>query len=151
MDLYKFAVESNEIEGIHCERQHLNHAAALEKFLALPKLSVDAVCEFVKSIEPDSRLRTGHMGRVWIGGREAPSFEVVHERLPILIDAVNGGSWGPGYLHKEYEWLHPFIDGNGRSGRAIWLWQKVKFEKYNGQYGFLQMYYYDTLSTGVTQ
>jgi Fic family protein len=59
----------------------------------------------------------------------------------------------PYQIHHEYETLHPFIDGNGRSGRALWAWQMVHDEKKNLGVqalglGFLHLFYYPTLSAG---
>ena len=36
---------------------------------------------------------------------------------------------------------HPFTDGNGRSGRALWLWQMNN----HAPFGFLHTFYYQTL------
>ncbi len=44
-------------------------------------------------------------------------------------------------VHIAYEHLHPFTDGNGRSGRMLWAWQLQRFPL-----GFLHTFYYQTLS-----
>ena len=142
--LLKFATESNKIERIYVERRHLQHAAALKKLLALEELRLEDLQEFVTSIQPDARLRTASYHRVWIGGREAPPASESLPALMGLLDNINKGLVSPLEAHKQYEYLHPFIDGNGRSGRAIWLWQQAK-QGYDGRYLFLQMYYYSTL------
>ncbi|HEX3098242.1 MAG TPA: Fic family protein, partial [Usitatibacter sp.] len=36
------------------------------------------------------------------------------ELSPVLSSAV---------LHYQFEWIHPFADGNGRTGRALALWE----------------------------
>lgn len=51
-------------------------------------------------------------------------------------------------FHKEYESLHPFTDGNGRSGRAILYWQLKRIYRENLldlTHGFLQRFYYWSL------
>jgi Fic family protein len=36
------------------------------------------------------------------------------ELSPVLSSAI---------LHYQFEWIHPFADGNGRAGRALALWE----------------------------
>ena len=36
------------------------------------------------------------------------------ELSPVLSSAI---------LHYQFEWIHPFADGNGRTGRALALWE----------------------------
>ena len=47
---------------------------------------------------------------------------------------------GPFYAHKWFEALHPFTDGNGRTGRLYWLWLMK-----DAPLGFLHTWYYQSL------
>jgi Fic family protein len=47
--------------------------------------------------------------------------------------------------HVRFEKIHPFQDGNGRIGRAIWL-KKALNEGYDYRISFLHKFYYQTLS-----
>ena len=63
----------------------------------------------------------------------------------ILADAVDECS-SAYVLHCRYESLHPFTDGNGRSGRALWLWMMGGIEE--APLGFLHTWYYQSLEAG---
>ena len=52
-------------------------------------------------------------------------------------------------FHIQFENLHPFTDGNGRTGRAIWWAQMCLLNKEHRldlPLSFLQKFYYETLS-----
>ena len=71
----------------------------------------------------------------------------MYDRLHTLLLSINEGNYNSWEAHVEYETLHPFSDGNGRSGRAIWCWQRHNQEhsKRFRLIGFLHDFYYQTL------
>jgi hypothetical protein len=54
----------------------------------------------------------------------------------------------PWEIHVRYERLHPFMDGNGRSGRAIWAWMRRREGRDPFALGFLHAAYYEALEAG---
>lgn len=138
----KFAEESNMIEGITDVVQHEIMAAKLSAFLTLEKLTIDNVCDFNQWGK--LRDKGGMNARVGIhqmpnGGKYIKSDLVEILELADLADSV------PFDTHQEFERLHPFTDGNGRTGRAIWLWQMVNQQGYDLRRGFLHEWYYQSL------
>lgn len=124
MNLREFVRESNFIEGIVREPT-ASEVLAHENLIASPTITVEALCSFVKAIQPDAILRTRPGLNVAVGPYHPPKGgpEIELELVKILRGATRGASeqqifW----VHHRYENLHPFTDGNGRSGRAIWLW-----------------------------
>ena len=67
--------------------------------------------------------------RVRVGGYRPPSPEMVSGFMAELLDWWNThtSQWSPvissAIVHYQFEDIHPFADGNGRTGRALAIWE----------------------------
>lgn len=145
--LLKFLRESNLIEGIKTEPSP-NNINKLSEFLTKETLTIGIVEDYVAYIQPRAILRSKEGLNVKVGSYTAPlGGSAIANKLEEILTkcAYQKAAEFPveiTKLHNTYESLHPFTDGNGRSGRAIWLWMSRGFSPL----GFLHQYYYDTLS-----
>lgn len=144
ISLADFVQESNRIEGIH--REPFSHEiAAHEAFLALETISIESLSRFVTAVQPDAKLRVSVGMNVQVGAFLPPcGGPEIRDRLAKLLVLVRRFA-SPREIflvHHAYENLHPFTDGNGRSGRILWLWMM------GGQspLGFLHQWYYQSLA-----
>lgn len=145
--LMEFAKESNRIEGIANADDNERMFQKLEVFLKLEKLTVENVCEFNEW----GVLRDKEGMNVWIGGKMSPAGgNYIRRSLETLLSNISQhgktSNVDAHHCHLCFERSHPFTDGNGRTGRAIWLWQMVKQHDYDLSLGFLHKFYYQTLS-----
>ena len=141
--------ESNRIEGIF--KVTRDEYAAFETFLGLPEITTADLCNFVQICAgPHGRLRQTVGMDVQVGSYVAPpGGQAILHALEDLLDHVNDGTSDPYLIHHAYETLHPFIDGNGRSGRAIWAWKMVQAKGVKALgLGFLHSFYYQALAAG---
>ncbi len=140
--LVRFITESNAIEGIRRPPTD-NEVAATDVFLHLKQPTLPDLCALVTAYEPHAIVRSQPGMGVRVGNYVAPHGGplVVIQLESMLLD-LHGTR--PFTFHKRYEDLHPFTDGNGRSGRTLWLWQMIQKGR-DSQLGFLHTWYYQSL------
>ena len=112
------------------------NVAAMRTALSLPdELSVAGICEVHRSLMGPSGESFGGRLRdeqVWVGGTAYSPHGALfvppcHERVPGYLDDLvrfaGRDDMNPiakaALLHAQFETVHPFIDGNGRTGRTL--------------------------------
>jgi hypothetical protein len=142
--LVAFVRESNRIEGIlgyPTEAEIVAH----ERFMTLPQLDLTAVTDFQAVVAPGKPIRSAEGMNVRVGTYIAPAGgpDIPRQLESILREAnISGNPWS---IHVNFEKLHPFMDGNGRTGRAVWAWQMQNLGRDPFALPFLHRFYYQTL------
>ena len=145
MDIIGFVEESNLIEGITRPPNSDEIDATLD-FIELEEIRIEDVSNLVNIFQPGAKLRSEPGMNVMVGNYRPPAGgPQIPEQLELLLKVVNTNHQHAWKTHVRYEDLHPYMDGNGRSGRSIWLWQMCRFE-HEPTLGFLHQFYYQTLS-----
>ena len=138
--LVRFVTESNVIEGITREPTQEEVAAHMIFLVCTP--TVASLERLVRGVQPGAKLRRQGGMNVRVGAHIPPPGGGQIERdLEALLAATNRTAYE---RHCAYENLHPFTDGNGRSGRALWLHDMGGITKLG--LGFLHSWYYQSLA-----
>jgi Fic family protein len=123
--LVAFVRDSNAIEGIHRDPT-AKEVVVHETFLALHEVTIADRESFVNDVAGASLRRHPGMN-VRVGSQEPlPGGPKIEVYLGELFPTIRAGDTTPWEAHVEYETLHPFMDGNGRSGRVLWAWQMAR-------------------------
>lgn len=137
----KFAHESNMIEGIFNRVEDGVQAQAILEFLSKKSITINDIVVF----NAYGTLRSKEGEGVTVSGHKAPDGPLVRAGLENIVININK-NLNPYQTHVDYEMLHPMTDGNGRSGRVIWLWMMINGHGYDFSISFLHQFYYQALS-----
>lgn len=145
MNIADMVRETNRIEGI-LRPPTPEEIEEHRRFVNLEELTLTEFVRFVGVYQPDARIRDTVGLNVYVGDHVPPPGGLhIPQLLQDLVDRCNAGKVSPWAAHVEYETLHPFTDGNGRSGRALW-YNLMRANRMVGL-GFLHAFYYQTLSS----
>lgn len=146
-----FLSESNAIEGIYDDDSLRQAKYAWDYLLSQDKLDGGVILKTHKILMLHQPLHPNERGYwrtqgVYIGGREGANWHIVPELIAQWLDSVKAliaFSHSKQYheveinrmqimderiknAHVAYEKIHPFIDGNGRTGRMFMNWTRLK-------------------------
>ncbi len=146
-----FVKESWRIEQIFPTEAELAQVKADHLwFLDRKRLTLANVMKLAARFGSRNLIRDRFDMNVRVGRHIAPQGgpNITSALQSLLMEIEGGLSAFEG--HRRFERLHPFMDGNGRTGRAIWLWTHKR--NLNPQSfmvllrrGFLHSWYYETL------
>jgi len=144
-DIHEFVKASNLIEGITRE-PYPAETEMVTEFLVLDEITIHDIANAVNVFEPGAKIRDQYGMNVRVGLHVASSGG---PRIPGLLNMIVFRAFQLEDIytvHCDFEILHPFTDGNGRSGRLLWLWMMMKRDGDMPRPSFLEMFYRQALA-----
>ena len=133
----EFLKESNAIEMVYGEGSLEDAKKAWDYLCSQDTMSIDVVLKTHRILMENKDLLPHEIGflrrvPVYIGGKEAIDWTYILPTLHGWAENMNrtSVSWDNESMskrqHVEYEKIHPFVDGNGRTGRMFMNWWRLK-------------------------
>lgn len=123
-------LHSNLIENVRDEKEIDQSMLAWNYLINEPRLTHKVVLEthrlVMMNLWPDI---AGYYRdcNVEVGGRLCPRYEDIFRLMTDwLSDMDKYQVWTPRATHVDFEHIHPFRDGNGRTGRLLMWWHEEK-------------------------
>jgi len=127
----EFLQHSNYIEGVNDEKSLNDSVESWKYALEQKELNLSHIIEIhrllLQNIHPNIAGKIREVN-VSVGGRLCPNWRQVPMLLHNWISKHGSESTEETIkdAHIRFEKIHPFEDGNGRCGRIIMNWQRVK-------------------------
>lgn len=128
--------ESNLIESIDNPAEDAQSMKAWEYISAQPHIGIAELLETHRLITMNqlSQRESGSFRTVpvWVGYQPTPNPHLAQQLIyNLLMDLMQRPEeLDPIEAHVRFEKAHPFIDGNGRTGRMLMWWHEQKLGKY---------------------
>lgn len=136
----EFLRESNAIEGVYDEDSLQQATYAWEYMIEQDQITPHDVLRTHKILMLNHKLLPDEKGyfrhcAAFIGGKQAMHHKEVSKAIMEWCHEMNQKldcdkescmeDWSK-QLHVTYEKIHPFVDGNGRTGRMFMNWWRIK-------------------------
>lgn len=132
-----FLSESNAIEGVYDDDSLQQAKYAWDYLIEQPKLNGGVILKTHKILMLHQKLLPNQRGywrtcQVYIGNREGIPYQQIPDAIAQWLYVSSKAptaefidEWIK-QAHIQYETIHPFVDGNGRTGRMFLNYQRIK-------------------------
>lgn len=130
VDMREYIRESNLIEGIDSEQADKDCLLAWERMQSYDTMthySLMLMHRMITHSQPDlSPSEKGNYRRiqVYVGKHVPPAAHMVPSLMMDYLSTFE--AMDPIEAHVRFETIHPFVDGNGRTGRMLLWWHQLK-------------------------
>jgi Fic family protein len=128
-----FIRESNAIERVYDKVSEKDALTAWLYLRSVPVLTIPIVLETHRILMRNQDLAKADIGnfrtcRIFVGQSEGLKWQFIPSAVQDWLEAMNSPMSDEMWkrLHVDYEHIHPFVDGNGRTGRMFMNWHRIK-------------------------